>query len=128
RAEYGKALDLAKEKDITLFEAERTVLGLTDAQVGAVLLEIWKLNPEQVGHVMHQENPAAGGEFAAGAAYNLIASVFGRVLRLGDSGDHHLPHISQQILDIAHIEAPQWPRLLDLTADEAKRASVFHEM
>lgn len=128
RDDYIKSFQIAKEREITLYEAERVVFGLSDAQVGAVLLELWKLNPDLVGAVMYQDNPAQGKDFAVGAAYNMIGSVLARLLRLGEPGDYHLPRISQEVMALAKIEPAQWPRLIELTADEAKRASVFYEM
>jgi HD-like signal output (HDOD) protein len=74
---WKSALDLARSKKVTLYEAERETLGCTHAEVGAYLLGMWGLPGSIVEGVARHCNPPAdlNSGFTAGAAV-YAASIF----------------------------------------------------
>jgi HD-like signal output (HDOD) protein len=126
---FTKALKQARAEGRILWEVQREVLGVTDAEVGGVLLGMWKLSEGLQVCVSHQENPLeAPEEHRAGAAQLLVSNALARIVGGGDPGDAVLPRLSPEVLALCAIDEPQWPRLLELTVDEAKKASVFFEL
>lgn len=57
--ELGKALKLAKEQGLSLFEAEKEVFGATHAVVGGYLLELWGLPDSIVLAITFHDYPTA---------------------------------------------------------------------
>lgn len=123
------AVSEARSRDLTLWESEREFIGVTDAEVGAILLELWKLGDGIQSCIQFLENPAdAPEEHRAMCAYVLVGNVIARVANLGDPGDIVVPQLTEETLRLAAVDPAQWNRLLELTVDEAKKAAVFFDM
>jgi HD-like signal output (HDOD) protein len=71
--EYKMALDLVTEKDISLVEAERQILGCGHAEVGAHLLGLWGLPDPIVEAVAWHLNPSACG--SCGTTFSALTAV-----------------------------------------------------
>jgi len=126
---FVESIHVARERDLTLWEAEREVIGVTDAEVGALLLEMWKLGDGIQACVHHMENPSeAPEEHQSMCAFILVGSVIARVANLGDPGDIIVPRIDEETMRLAGVEEAHWGRLIELAVDEAKKASVFFDM
>jgi len=124
--DFNRTIEAAREQERPLWDVQRELLGVSDSDAGGVLLEIWQLDRILADAVKHQENPLEAPEDSRMlSCFNLIASVLVRVLQLGESGDVYLPKISRSVLNYAKVSDAQWDRLLQLTMDEAERASVF---
>lgn len=123
------AVSEARSRDLTLWEAEREFIGVTDAEVGAILLELWKLGDGIQSCIQYLENPAdAPEEHRAMCSYVLVGNVIARVANLGDPGDIVVPRLTEETQRLAAVDPAQWNRLLELTVDEAKKAAVFFDM
>ena len=57
RESFGKAIRSAKEGQIPLYQAERTILGCDHAEVGAELLSVWRFPHELVEPVRWHHEP-----------------------------------------------------------------------
>lgn len=118
----------ARSESMTLWQAQREVCGFTDAQVGGLMLKIWRLSPVFVESVMHQEVPMeADEENRKNAAYMLIGNVISRICGLGNPGDILIPRITEEDMALAKVKDVQWPRLFELSIDGARKASVFFD-
>jgi len=62
-AEAGNQVELASAKLLTPIEIEKKLLGLDHAQVGARLLERWKLPEDLVVAVQHHHRPSAANGY-----------------------------------------------------------------
>lgn len=126
---FVEAMRIAREQDRTLWDAEREVIGVTDAEAGGLLLEGWKLGDGMALCVLHQEHPEeAPQEHRAMAAYVQVGNVLARVATLGDPGDLVVPRVSASTMMLAGIEETQWLSLLEQAVEEAKKAAVFFDV
>ena len=126
--EFNAAFLQARKQQRTLWEVERELIGVSDCEVGGVILELWKLSPDLIQSVKWQENPAgAPEENQQAAAINLIATTISRIIGIGATGEIKLARITPEAAKIAGVEEVHWPRLLELTVDEAKKAAIFFE-
>lgn len=71
-AEGAQAIALARSADVADVEAERATLGLTHAEIGAVLVRHWRFPSEVVQAVEHHGQPSAASDPAARALAELI--------------------------------------------------------
>jgi HD-like signal output (HDOD) protein len=92
----GPILALAEEKAIPFHEAEREVLGIDHAEVGAALLEHWKLPEAIVTVVRHRLSPESyeGVDLALDLVHcgDMIAKASGQ--GAGIDGTHYLPSVA----------------------------------
>jgi putative nucleotidyltransferase with HDIG domain len=75
-AEYGKLYLEAVAAKANIAEREKTAYGFTHADVGAGLMETWKLPPELVEAVRFHHRPEAGGEAKPMAAAVCLGNAF----------------------------------------------------
>ncbi len=77
RIPYAEVLRLAHEKDLTLWHAERAVLGLSHAEVGGYLLSRWGLPQTVVEAVALHHEPSISGStrFAALTAVHVANGI-----------------------------------------------------
>jgi putative nucleotidyltransferase with HDIG domain len=78
---YGKIVEDVEKNQQALIEAEKKLLGVQHAEVGARLLARWKFPANIVSAVCYHHDPAAAGEHQRLAAYvylgNLVAYFVG---------------------------------------------------
>ncbi|MEJ5999359.1 HDOD domain-containing protein [Paucibacter soli] len=112
-SDYGRALRLRRDSDALLIDAEREVLGITHAEVGAALAERWQLAPPMVAAIARHHTPPEEGE----------------------PGLLDLLHVADNIahaLDLSHQEAEMVPPLSmaawgRLALSEAELHRVFEQ-
>lgn len=56
--EFMSALEYAAERKVSLFEAEKEVLGVTHSEIGAYLLDLWGLPDEVIKAISHHVFPS----------------------------------------------------------------------
>jgi len=86
-AAYGQLVQQAVDDDADLTAREKAAYGFTHADVGACLMESWKLPPMLVQAVRFHHQPAAGG-----AAKKLAAGVC-----VGNAQAHHFEHPTENL-------------------------------
>ncbi|MCL2689611.1 MAG: HDOD domain-containing protein [Chitinispirillia bacterium] len=78
--DYDAVCNYAKEKEISLFDAENTLLGINHAQMGKILSDKWSLPLDLEYSLVHHHNPQNAGE----------ASYLVNVIHLADVIAHDL--------------------------------------
>ncbi len=81
--EFGKALELARAREIPLHEAELEVLGVTHAESGGILAQRWRLAPELIAAISSHHTPELAGEDRSLVALVNIADLLCRMRNLG---------------------------------------------
>ena len=103
---YALALELRREKNISLVTAERSVFGYDHSTAGQTLAQAWNLPGEIMEAIgAHHEPDEFGSEIG-----NLIhvSEVLSHALDLGEQADNHVPDLSE--LACAQLGL-SWPRL-----------------
>ncbi|MDQ6993780.1 MAG: HDOD domain-containing protein [Mariprofundus sp.] len=92
---YGKLILEAKEKNRSLTSIETARMGVSSAEVGAMLAEKWTLPAELVNCIrMHANCNEESSDLALTAA---IASTIVRTMQLGENGDPYIHDFSKLI-------------------------------
>lgn len=87
--EYGNVVELAKEKNITILEAEKEVLGATHSEVGAYLLGLWGFADSIVqSTAKHHKLEEASGDLHIIAVHAANALEHELIVL----NDHYAPH------------------------------------
>jgi len=111
--DYGRALRLRGESDSLLVDAEREILGVTHAEVGAALAERWQLAPAMVAAIAKHHAPPEEGE------PGLLD-----VLHVADNIAHALDLSRQEAEMVPPMSMAAWRRL---ALSEAELHRVFEQ-
>ena len=106
----GLTHELLLEREATascMFELERGLLGYSHTEVGARLLETWKLPQSIWEPVAKHHDPASSGEFASAACAIHIADAWVNTNRAGSTGSCYLLEMDQDALQSIGIDAAE---------------------
>ncbi len=104
---YGDVLKRVAEGDVSIYEAEEDVVGLTHAQIGEELAESWNLGPELVATIAHHHRPSRAEGDAEIACLVHIGDVIARRLSVGSGGDSNVPDIEPDALKTLSVSSDQ---------------------
>ncbi len=91
--DYQHLLDLIADKDISMLEAERKLLGTDHAEVGAWLAKSWFLPPKLIEPIACHHDVAASPSQLIKASVVHFADILVRASGFGFSGDDFVPLI-----------------------------------
>ena len=91
----ARVLQTAREKRLSFCEAEREVIGVTHAQIGAALAEKWRFPEGLVRAIHYHHNVEAAGPGLTEAALVHVSDTFIRALQLGWCGDDTVDAVSE---------------------------------
>ena len=104
--EHAQAcLHLAASRATTLFEAEKTVIGLHHAQVGRYLLEKWKLPQNLTDTVVFHHTPTKAAD-PGKAGIVQLADMITHGLAIGRSGEFSIPGFEESATQAVAISPP----------------------
>ena len=106
-------------------EAEEEVLGITHADIGASLFEMWHLSGGLVECTRFHHNPALANENMKHASIIHLADILVRTLRTGSGGDNRIPMVSESAWNELGLDSNRLPQLLEDVTEEAEKATVF---
>ena len=104
---YSDVLKQVAAEDVSIYQAEEEVIGLTHAQIGEKLAEAWNLGPELVSAIGYHHSPdrAEGDEEIATLVH--IGDVVARRLDVGSGGDSTVPDIDPGALKKLGVSSDQ---------------------
>jgi PAS domain S-box-containing protein len=88
--DYGKVMEYVKTQNQTMAEAERTVLRVDHAEVGAELLRLWRLPEHETRAIALHHHPPGTANSDPGSRLAAIVSLANTVIRIrkiGSGGD-----------------------------------------
>ena len=128
-AEFAAVLERAKRQDITFLEAELAEGQAGHAEVGALLMENWKLPERLVAtlryHHRPEEAPDAHRQIAAVAH---AADVLARAILVGSGGDGKIPALSEAAWAALKVSEADLPELLAEISTEIHKAGAYLEL
>jgi putative nucleotidyltransferase with HDIG domain len=98
-----KILLRCKESGENLFKVEKEILGYDHAEVGALLLEEWKLSERLVEMVKYHHQPANAGNCREEACIIARADTLVYEMKIGNSGEPGVPALDPRVTVIISI-------------------------
>ena len=127
--EYAEVIRVVKEEQISLIEAERSVIGIDHEEVGEMIAEKWKLNTGiRTCIVSHHdiEKIETLGEYQKSTALVGLGDFFANVYDFGYAGNLYPEEEKMaQLLDLAGITLEQFYALRNTVEDEIHKAEIF---
>lgn len=106
--QYAIALKLARAAHISIWDAEKTALGVGHALVGKRVAEKWNLPPSLTNMIMLHHQPAFAKEHFDIVAVIHAADRVVHKLRLGHSGDDIVPALTPEVQQWLTLPQPVW--------------------
>ncbi len=106
--QYAIALKLAKAANISLWDAEKTALGVGHALVGKRIAEKWNLPPSLTAMIMLHHQPAFAKEHFQITGIIQAADHVARKLGLGNGGDDLVPALTPEVQQWLSFAPPMW--------------------
>lgn len=106
--QYAIAIKLANAAKISLWDAEKTALGVGHALVGKRIAEKWNLPPSLTSMVMLHHQPSFAKEYFEITAVIHAADRTARKLNLGSGGDDLVPALTPEAQQWLNLPAPVW--------------------
>ncbi len=125
--EFVKALQLSKEKKITISEAENGVFGFNHSGVGALLLRKWSLPPSLIKAVEFHHSPIESLNAFRIASTVHVADYLCRRIGIGSGGDDVLPELNKKAFKLVGLTSEQIKKMSLQITKEFKNATEFLE-
>ncbi len=94
--DFTDVVQLAKEKQILIKDAEQEILGMDHAAVGGIVADKWNLHPVLIKVIRSHHNPPRAKESMRLASIVHLADVLCRAINLGNGGDNKIPCINEE--------------------------------
>ncbi|MBN1546343.1 MAG: HDOD domain-containing protein [Syntrophaceae bacterium] len=96
---FRETIDLTSREDILFYESEKRVYNYDHAQVGAWMLEQWKLSEDLCEAVGFHHSPSSDKVKLDGdmTAIVHLADIFTRAINIGSGGDNRIPEINGEV-------------------------------
>lgn len=122
--EFQTAMELATDPGKSLLEAETEVIGMTHADIGALLAEKWNLPRELKDAIAHHHEPEKS------EASQLVDCVFignqiSKKLAFGNAGNFELEPITERIAERFGMDLDELIAELEDLDEEVEKARVF---
>lgn len=114
-ASMTRAMDLSRQREELLHQTEKELFGFTHADVGACLLEHWRLPDSLVDAVRWHHRPSAADRNQELASVVHLADVIINSLRIGSSGALFVPPVWTRAWQIAEVELTDIDGLIEQT-------------
>lgn len=103
--EYSQVIDFHRTNKVTLIEAERKIFGVSNAVVGELLSQKWKL-PIQISDVIKNYFVGfVGDKINLNAAVVHIADISASMFELGSSGTYYVQQPNRSVWEILSLPA-----------------------
>lgn len=107
-----EAINSARFGHEVLHEAEKRIIGFDHGEVGAILIQNWRL-PDSLAQVArYHHQPANAEQDAMEVAIVHIADVLVSSVPFGHNGDQHVPPLDQQAWQLLNLKPEAMPAIL----------------
>jgi len=123
--EFRKALEMARENGIHLFEAEKEVMTADHTQIGARLGEKWHLPAHVVACLKNHHNPGKAGGSSLVEETVIAANQISKELKIGYGGETRIEPLPVRIRKSLGMDTRGIIESLGDVDEEMERALVF---
>ncbi len=122
---YKAVIDLSKEKQLWIGDAENKLLSLTHAEVGGQLATEWKFAEKYLYSILYHHDPEATIRYQRLTSLVHIADHLCRKFGYGSGGDEQVPELHLAVLDRFALGERGLAILEELAKKELDNASSF---
>jgi HD-like signal output (HDOD) protein len=113
------------EKEITLIEAERQIVGMDHAEIGRLVCRKWNFPEAMADSIGSHHDPESAVVDKVSASIIHIADHIARTLGLDSGLGYEDTKINQEALTILGLEDPLPSEILEQSLTEYERANIF---
>lgn len=125
---FDQVLAHVREHDALIYEAERSVLGFSHAQLGRWLGTKWSLPYPLIDAIFYHHQPGNAQKAPQLTALVHIGDILARTLKLGSGGDDKVPPLDPAAWQLVDLDESVLRRILDRLPGEFKKADIFVQM
>lgn len=103
--ESRRILQLMKDENLSLNEAENRVLGFDHAAVGAELMKTWSLPMSHQVAARYHHGPDDASDYSLEASIVYVANLITELAETGEHGADCLDHVPDKILELTKVSA-----------------------
>jgi putative nucleotidyltransferase with HDIG domain len=126
--EYRDVLKYAKEKNITIYQAEQEKLSIDHAVVGKMMAEKWNLPHELAAGIAAHHHPEGEDEESVMAHIINVADIICKKKGIGFSGDSVVMPVSKEGRELFNLDEAGEADLMSSLDKELKEAEAFVNM
>ena len=123
--DYGQVMEICREDDCQLFEAERKVLGIDHAELGAKVARRWNF-PEMLVDTIENHHSTDVSKRSKLTDLICVADIVCRGLEIGDPGDGLIPSLQPDMLERLALDMPSIIKRLPEIEEMSKLSDAMH--
>lgn len=123
--EFSEVVTLVKNKGISMFEAEREVLGISHAVVGRWIADRWNLPPLLVEVINYHHQPFENKDYWATTALVHTADILARDAGIGSGGDNVKMKIQPHVADWLKLKEEDYKQVMEELVEGVHQAEDF---
>ena len=123
--EFNSVIELIKEKDLHIRDAEEQVFGFDHATVGGIVAEKWNLPTVLIKAIRFHHYPSHANESTRMATIAHIADILCRSKGIGNSGDNNVPAIEKESIKLLGVDSQAMKQFLADMDEEFKSIDSF---
>jgi putative nucleotidyltransferase with HDIG domain len=123
--EFAEVLALVETEGISMFEAEREVLGISHAVVGRWIADRWNLPPLLVEVINYHHQPLENKDYWATTALVHTADVLCRQAGIGSGGDQAQLEIQPHVYDWLKLNEEDYKEVMEDIIEGVQQAEDF---
>ncbi len=125
--EFVQALEMARDENIPIKDAEHKVFGFNHSGVGALLLRRWRLPPSMIKAVEFHHKPEENPSSFRIASIVHVADYLCRRIGIGSGGDNVTPRLNKKAWNLLELNATVVKAMTIEIIKEFKSATGFLE-
>ena len=118
----GEIIDEARSSQRLLVEVEKEKLGFNHADIGRLLLQMWKLPKAQIEAVGYHHTPHVAQHYPLEAAVVHMADVIANALQCGTSGERYVPRFNAEAWRRLELNESQLGSIIAHTDEQTREA------
>ena len=126
--QYVITLKLARQANISIWEAEKAALGIGHIVVGKRIAERWTLPPSLVAMISMHHQPPYARDYTEQVWTVHAADFLARKLQLGNSGDCVTPQLAPEVAKWLGFDHNAWAQIEKETINRHRESEVFLRM
>ncbi|MFV1950817.1 MAG: HDOD domain-containing protein [Nitrospinota bacterium] len=126
--DFKKIVKKVNDENILIIDAERSVLGITHAEIGSWLAEEWNM-PHSFSHaIAYHHDPLLAKEDTVMVSIVHVSDILCRAIGAGSGGDKKIPRINREAWMKLKLSMSAIESILKRFDEEMEKASVFIEL